>query len=68
MTSSHLLEAAVSASAVIAECRAAAELLARAMERAHGGSWRIQIDHEDEIAIVARRPRRGPVTPKAEVA
>ncbi|MBD9640760.1 hypothetical protein IB277_31165 [Ensifer sp. ENS07] len=68
MTSVHLLQATVAASAAIAECSAAAELLARAMERAHGGSWRIQIDHEDEVAIVARRHHRGPLTPKPEVA
>ncbi len=36
-----------------------AEALAETMSLLHGGEWRVQIDHESQIALVARmrRPR-----------
>ncbi|MDG4675652.1 hypothetical protein P9A16_31625 [Shinella sp. 838] len=42
--------------------------MAEAMERAHGGRWRIQVDHEHQFATVARLRDRGPVKPKPEIA
>lgn len=61
-----LIKAACTGSAVLAEVEAAAKRLADAMERAHGGSWRIQIEHENEFVMVARRRDRGPINPKPE--
>lgn len=63
-----LTKAAVSAAAAIAEVQAAAEYLAAAMERIHGGEWRVAINHEGEFVTVARRRGNRPITPKPEVA
>lgn len=63
-----LIRAACTADAVFVEVRTAAKRLAEAMERAHGGRWRIQVDHEHQFATVARLRDRGPVKPKPEIA
>lgn len=61
-----LIKAVCEGSAVFAEVEAAAKCLADAMERAHGGRWRIQIEHEHQFATVAIIRDRGPVKPKPE--
>ncbi|WP_432346644.1 hypothetical protein WMC41_00585 [Shinella yambaruensis] len=62
-----LIKAACTGSAVFAEVEAAAKCLADAMERAHGGRWRIQIEHEHQFVTVARIRDRGPIKPKPEI-
>lgn len=61
-----LINAAYAGSAALAEVETVAKCLADAMERAHGGRWRIQIDHEYEFVTVVRRRERGPINPKPE--
>ncbi len=62
------LRTIVAANAAMAEINAAAEYLAEAMKRLHGGNWRIQIDHEDALVVICQRATRGRPTPKPEVA
>lgn len=40
------------------QIEAVAKHLAILMEEVHGGSWRVQIDHENEFLMVAKRPDR----------
>lgn len=63
-----IVKATISAAAAEAEARAAAEYLAEVMQSIHGGSWRIDIDHEVRFIMIRdlRDDRR--VTPKPEVA
>lgn len=63
-----LIKATLAASAAQAEVCAAAEYLADAMRRIHGGSWRIQIDHEVRFVMIVDRNNDEPVTPKPEIA
>lgn len=42
----------------------AAAGLARMMQAAHGGDWRVQIEHDAEFVMIARRADRRPAQPK----
>lgn len=67
MMEALLTQATTLANSSIAECDAAAKQLGQAMQRVHGGVWRIQIDHEDELVVVARDRRKDPpIAPKPE--
>ncbi|QRY69104.1 hypothetical protein JVX98_12800 [Ensifer sp. PDNC004] len=68
MIHASLIKAAVSASGAMAEINAAAEYLAEAMKRIHGGSWRIQVDHDDALVVICRRSERGRAAPRPEIA
>ncbi|WP_439625888.1 hypothetical protein [Shinella sp.] len=62
-----LMKAASAGSAALAEVEAAAKCLADTMERAHGGRWRIQIEHEHQFVMVIRIRDRSPIKPKPEI-
>lgn len=64
INTAHFAHALISAEAAMAEVRAAAEYLSGAMQRIHGGNWRIQIEHEDLFVMIARRRDRQPISPK----
>jgi hypothetical protein len=40
------------------EVQAVASYLAELMRDIHGGDWRIQIEHEHELIVIASRPRK----------
>lgn len=48
----------------IGTARLLAEALCEKMQEIHGGNWRVQIDHDAEFVMVARRADR-PTAPKA---
>ena len=63
-----LAKAAIAAAAAQAEVRAAAEYLAEAMQRIHGGEWNIDIEHEHRFVMIAQRRERARIVPKREIA
>lgn len=48
-------QAEVEARSTLKAIRVFAELAAEYMERAHGGDWQVQIDHEVGLVAVTRR-------------
>lgn len=63
-----IVRAALSAVAAEAEVRVAAEYLAEVLERIHGGSWRIDVDHQSRFVIICDHGDDCHVTPKPEIA
>ncbi len=50
--------AAANAGIRMAQIEAVANHLADLMRQAHGGRWRVQIEHEHGFVMVAERPQR----------
>lgn len=63
VATTFLTDAVAHADAKMATARLLAEALCEKMQKIHGGSWRIQIDHEAEFVMIARRADR-PASPK----
>jgi hypothetical protein len=68
MTHPIVTTATVAAAAAVAEVQTAADLLAEAMRKIHGGSWRVQVEHESTFVMVAQIGDKSRVKPKPESA
>jgi len=64
----EIIKATLSATSAEMEVRAAAEYLAEAMKRIHGGLWKIDIDHVAGFILVSDRSPAGRSAPKPEAA
>ncbi len=53
---SDILKQFSQADTAIEEVRAAAEYLMDLMRNIHGGTWRVQIDHQVGLIVIVRRP------------
>ncbi|MGB3814040.1 MAG: hypothetical protein WA950_12515 [Shinella sp.] len=62
-----IAQAVLSATVAQAEVRAAADYLAEAMKRIHGGNWRVSIDHMSQLVTISRNFIEPPAKPKPEV-
>ncbi|MBB4407069.1 MULTISPECIES: hypothetical protein [Agrobacterium tumefaciens complex] len=60
-----IVKASLAAKAAEMEVQAAAEYLADAMARIHGGKWKIDIAHEHHFVMIFNRARdNDPIKPK----
>lgn len=67
MTHPLILVAAAEAPAKMKRVERVAEMLTKLMQDIHGGGWRIQIDHEVRLIVIAEKSERA-IAPKPEVA
>lgn len=67
MMHSLILAAAGEAPAKMKRVERVAEVLTKLMQEIHGGGWRIQIDHEVRLIVIAEKSERK-IVPKPEVA
>lgn len=65
--SAILANARVSADASIFNVQVFANALRDMLQRIHGGRWRIQIEHEEGLVLIARRGDRDITAPRPEV-
>ncbi|UXS31344.1 hypothetical protein FY152_04245 [Agrobacterium tumefaciens] len=60
-----LVKATLAANAAEMDVQAAAEYLADAMARIHGGKWKIDVSHEHHFILIVNRARdNDPINPK----
>ncbi|NSX87647.1 hypothetical protein G6L86_18750 [Agrobacterium tumefaciens] len=60
-----IIKASLAANAAEIDVQAAAEYLADAMARIHGGKWKIDVSHEHHFILIVNRARdNDPIKPK----